>query len=682
MSTALDNKPREERDYTEFYPDLNVDTPIPIFISGVRNDLPAPKIVEVNKATFQEVSSEPHTTRFGRVLLQLGFDDHRPRAVLQTYMRPFSISAESTIDEVIDRKKRQVEYDHDEQDELWLQEQNELHKVAVSPEIFEILITQLETDWDQLELAMSTVGGGEERAELTLRNNTEKYGDDDGIVQGSVYDQRCAVCNDSDCTNANAIVFCDGCDIAVHQECYGVAFIPEGEWLCRKCMLSRNHPVDCVFCPSKTGAFKQLDNSLWSHVVCALWIPEVYFANPIYMEPIEGISHVPKSRWKLNCYICKQRTGACIQCSNKNCFQAYHVTCAKRAGHHMELTYGMQGAVQNKATLVSYCSRHGNVDSSVVQANIEKTRLYFRDMKMLRAHNAQTVRSQQAANRMNLFRWQTDSGTPIAPQQFADRVYRTLVELRGATAERGAMRGLGAAPSGAELENDLRQFSYDICKYWCLRRELKKGAPLIRKNNNLILTLSIIYGSNSPQEVSDKLEFADVLLQDLDRVIELLQHTLKRQETAQEISRLNLEILSGVRFPIQAILARLLANASSYGKTAAITDIETRNRNYEYPTIKSFWNDIETHKPQLDKSRAGKKWYTLIKSQLRRLQTAEANVRKDQLRDHIPLPFTTFQNGDYVLRESTGLADDLSEVEDMGADDEKQLIDFLHPNSM
>lgn len=54
-----------------------------------------------------------------------------------------------------------------------------------------------------------------------------------------------------------------------------------------------------------------------------------------------------------NCSICRIKGGACIQCDNKNCFTAFHVTCARGRGN-----LGSMKALLQDGVLRAYCDRH------------------------------------------------------------------------------------------------------------------------------------------------------------------------------------------------------------------------------------------------------------------------------------------------------------------------------------
>jgi NuA3 HAT complex component NTO1 len=139
-----------------------------------------------------------------------------------------------------------VEYDMDEQDDKWLETYNAERKTSssepITREIFEITITRIEKEWHALE---KRIPKPNPKPPQTHRPRSSSAAAVNGEPQvGEEQDSKCAICDDGDCENTNAIVFCDGCDLAVHQECYGVPFIPEGQWLCRKCQLiGRGIPV-------------------------------------------------------------------------------------------------------------------------------------------------------------------------------------------------------------------------------------------------------------------------------------------------------------------------------------------------------------------------------------------------------------------------------------------------------
>lgn len=153
------------------------------------------------------------------------------------------------------------------------------------------------------------------------------------------------------------MVFCDSCNICVHQACYGIQNIPSGEWHCSPCKeLGSKKNVVCVLCPNIGGAFKPTSNpGQWSHVSCALWIPEITIGDVELMEPIMQIDQIPLTRWNLLCSLCNIKQGTPIQCAEKGCKVAYHVTCA--FNHKLK----MKAIVEKNKTgvkLKSFCRKH------------------------------------------------------------------------------------------------------------------------------------------------------------------------------------------------------------------------------------------------------------------------------------------------------------------------------------
>uniref|UniRef100_A0A8D1TGD4 Protein Jade-1 n=1 Tax=Sus scrofa TaxID=9823 RepID=A0A8D1TGD4_PIG len=191
-------------------------------------------------------------------------------------------------------------YDLNDMDAAWLELTNEEFKEMGMPELDEYTMERVLEEFEQ----------------RCYDNMNHAIETEEGL--GIEYDEDvvCDVCQSPDGEDGNEMVFCDKCNICVHQACYGILKVPEGSWLCRTCALGVQ--PKCLLCPKKGGAMKPTrSGTKWVHVSCALWIPE---------------------------------------CSVKNCRTAFHVTCAFDRGLEMKTILAENDEVKFK----SYCPKHSS----------------------------------------------------------------------------------------------------------------------------------------------------------------------------------------------------------------------------------------------------------------------------------------------------------------------------------
>lgn len=400
------------------------------------------------------------------------------------------------IEKSLEELDEDVEYDMDEEDCVWLDIMNEKRKKddlsEVSADTFELLMDRLEKE----SYFQSQSTGKDPNPSI----------DEDAV---------CCICNDGECQNSNAILFCDMCNLAVHQECYGVPYIPEGQWLCRRCLQSPSRAVDCVLCPNKGGAFKQTDDGRWAHVVCALWIPEVCFANTVFLEPLDSIENIPPARWKLSCYICKQRSvGACIQCHKANCYTAFHVTCAQQAGLYMR----MEAVRENNANGTSYnvrktayCDVHAPADMETNQDDDTGKTDTFKKAKA-------KAKSREKMRKARKILAEKRTAVPIISLPTIPPERLTKIACMVSMAKKQA-------------------FLDRLLAYWILKRQSRNGVPLLRRLQTSQTSRRDPDLDKEGASLGDQLQYWQKLRQDLERARLLVELIRKREKLKREYIR-------------------------------------------------------------------------------------------------------------------------------------------------
>jgi hypothetical protein len=217
----------------------------------------------------------------------------------------------------------------------------------------------------------------------------------------------CDICGDGESTGENRIIFCDSCDVSVHQHCYGVDNVPRGDYFCRACLYfkkdqplasqqqdqplssqpenspqKRTHalpPITCELCPKKQGAFVQTQTlpkageknppNQWVHFLCAKWqglsIVEGAVENGVSVFMIENVQPL-KDHFRseeTSCFLCKGMRGSYNKCRHEGCERWMHVTCARSSGY-CEVIHGDNhiGPVESEHVWTLCCPEHSKFD--------------------------------------------------------------------------------------------------------------------------------------------------------------------------------------------------------------------------------------------------------------------------------------------------------------------------------
>ncbi|XP_056151555.1 protein Jade-1 isoform X2 [Lampris incognitus] len=407
-------------------------------------------------------------------------------------------------------------YDLNEEDVAWLQIINEEFTEMGMPLLDEITMERVIEEFEH----------------RCHDNMTHAMETEEGL--GIEYDEDvvCDVCQSPDGEDNNEMVFCDKCNICVHQACYGIQKVPKGSWLCRICALGIL--PKCQLCPKKGGAMKPTrSGTKWVHVSCALWIPEVSIGNPEKMEPITNVSHIPSNRWALICCLCKEKTGACIQCSAKNCRIAFHVTCGLHANLEMNTILTEDDEVKFK----SYCPKHSGLEGADRDSGDEEEKEGSSDKK---------------SKRRGRVREEEDPSSPPAPLSLPARApgESEAVCSRQQEEKRVNLRKLKLQ----ELEEDFFQFveveevaqhlklaqeAVDyLYQYWKLKRKANFNQPLLTPKKDEEESLA-----RREQEVLlRRLQLFTHLRQDLERVRNLTYMVTRREKMKRSLWRVQEQI--------------------------------------------------------------------------------------------------------------------------------------------
>lgn len=439
--------------------------------------------------------------------------------------------------------------------------------------LIQLTEVQLEHVIEELELGWNALTQPLRR--LQQRKETSLYPDE----------MPCEICGESDTSNCNVIVLCDDCDLAVHQECYGVPHIPEGPWLCRTCTdRARSNYIikpKCLMCPWPGSALRKTTDHRWVHSLCAHMISETAITfSPSDPNDLVDVCTLHSDRAKLRCVLCRTEHarggGYPMQCTSKLCPVAFHPLCARAAGWHLD--YAKQKG---------FCSKHAAEAATSTNNGSTGTEEPTNSLKLrLNLGNKSGGAEQQQKGHSHLLIPMNEhdddpSSHPTSPRSSGGLSPRRnsfpLIEitdtpplhfsrgnnekLRLQTVAPAVLVKYIATETGIFDEKIPEQARIElvqmIARYWSLKREYRRGTPLLK---TLQLEPDWTEGDWDRDRFETELKRKYDILEELHRLRDIFAILKEREEVKAEISRCSASIFQILSQPFSRLCHDFVTN--------------------------------------------------------------------------------------------------------------------------
>ncbi|KAI6240046.1 Protein Jade-3 [Aphelenchoides fujianensis] len=294
----------------------------------------------------------------------------------------------------------------------------------------------------------------------------------------------CEICQSDVSDRHDPIVFCEGCELPVHQSCYAFAEVPKKEWYCNVCrVLGSKAQPRCRFCPLSRGTMKQT--------------PSLRFDDLSVFEPISHEWDLNASAFNKTCSVCDLCYGTCIECIVPDCKIPFHATCGLRSGLFMFVEDSEKSKIGVR--LFHFCAFH----SEKARQGCDKKRMDLVLERLTAATDDPGVECYKRSRICKLessfdrfVNWKRMAADLNLPKAVMKNVFSHWVKRRRAVgnrplvhlAERPARKALVKRTPKAELPEDvLDEMNSDYTKSHCILDKFRNLATLSLRRERMKL---------------------------------------------------------------------------------------------------------------------------------------------------------------------------------------------------